>query len=151
MVCGDNIAYVREHHGIEIDPAKLQFRGVIVRADIVDCVKLSDSPWFMGKFGFMVRYAQSAVCPQQRHARCAASIHLPPIDLELATTALKLLVQPRRFGGPSFRSIAARDHITGTVLVFVGRYRRVATHRSDLQHFPPNLNRGGIGRASLRH
>ena len=32
--------------------------GIIGQAEIYDCVDNSDSPWFMGKFGFKVRKAE---------------------------------------------------------------------------------------------
>jgi hypothetical protein len=38
-------------------PADLERGGIIGRAEIVDCVKHSLSPWFMGEFGFVIRNA----------------------------------------------------------------------------------------------
>jgi ASCH domain len=37
---------------------ELQRGGIIGSVDIVDCVSQSDSPWFMGKFGFVLRNPQ---------------------------------------------------------------------------------------------
>lgn len=31
--------------------------GIVGRAEIVDCVKASESPWFVGEFGFVLRDA----------------------------------------------------------------------------------------------
>lgn len=33
----------------------LQRGGIVGRAEIVDCVESSDSPWFVGPFGFVLR------------------------------------------------------------------------------------------------
>lgn len=35
--------------------AVLQFGGIIGSVEIVDCVQHSESPWFFGKYGFMLR------------------------------------------------------------------------------------------------
>lgn len=39
--------------GFEFDA--LERGGIIGSAEIVDCVTASDSPWFMGEFGFVLR------------------------------------------------------------------------------------------------
>jgi hypothetical protein len=44
--------------GIEIDPATLDRGGVIGSVEIVDCVDYSESPWFFGPFGFLLRSPQ---------------------------------------------------------------------------------------------
>lgn len=36
---------------------ELQRGGIVGQAEIVDCVEESDSPWFFGKFGFVLRNA----------------------------------------------------------------------------------------------
>jgi hypothetical protein len=91
---------VRKHYGIEIDPAKLQFGGIIGRAEIVDCVKRSDSPWFMGMFGFVLCHAcKLPFIPNKGTlGLCAAPANLPPIYLEdcVNTKALRQLVRPGR-------------------------------------------------------
>ena len=42
-------------------PTKNQFKlgGIIGIAEIIDCVIESDSPWFSGPYGFVIRNAQS--------------------------------------------------------------------------------------------
>jgi hypothetical protein len=49
---------VREQFGIEIPPGdQVERGGVIGRAEIVDCVTQSQSPWFWGPYGFVLRNA----------------------------------------------------------------------------------------------
>ena len=36
-------------------PKQLQRGGIVGSVDIADCVQRSDSPWFQGKFGFVLR------------------------------------------------------------------------------------------------
>ncbi len=43
------------HPPLRIDIAK---GGIIGTADIVDCVEVSDSPWFFGRYGFVLRNVQ---------------------------------------------------------------------------------------------
>lgn len=38
-------------------PEKLPLGGIVGRAEIVDCVEQSDSPWFFGPYGFVLRRA----------------------------------------------------------------------------------------------
>lgn len=38
-------------------PVDFDLGGIVGRAEIVDCVTLSDSPWFCGPFGFVIRNA----------------------------------------------------------------------------------------------
>lgn len=48
--------------GLRLPPRKDLDRGGIVGAvDIVDCVRTSDSPWFIGECGFVL--ANAAPCP----------------------------------------------------------------------------------------
>lgn len=44
--------------GVTAAPARLVFGGIIGTAEIVDCVDASDSPWFFGRYGFVLRNAQ---------------------------------------------------------------------------------------------
>lgn len=46
--------------GIETipDASELERGGIIGEAEIVDCVTESDSPWFFGKYGFVLRNAK---------------------------------------------------------------------------------------------
>lgn len=37
------------------DPADMGFGGIVGSVEIVDCVTQSDSPWFFGRFGFVLR------------------------------------------------------------------------------------------------
>lgn len=39
-------------------PQTLQRGGIIGVAEIVDCVETSDSPWFFGRYGFVLRNAR---------------------------------------------------------------------------------------------
>lgn len=50
--------YVRLKMGIEI-PEKLPLGGIVGQVEIVDCVQQSDSPWFFGPHGFVLRRAQA--------------------------------------------------------------------------------------------
>jgi hypothetical protein len=40
------------------DPPSLLRGGIIGTAEIVDCVEASDSPWFFGRYGFVLRNAR---------------------------------------------------------------------------------------------
>ncbi|MDO8934199.1 MAG: ASCH domain-containing protein [Rhodocyclaceae bacterium] len=42
-----------ENHGIKI-PRDLPLGGIVGEATIIDCVDVSDSPWFLGPFGFVL-------------------------------------------------------------------------------------------------
>lgn len=39
-------------------PAEFERGGIVGQAEIVDCVTASRSPWFVGKFGFLIRNAR---------------------------------------------------------------------------------------------
>ena len=39
-------------------PARDSFGGIVGIAELVDCVDASDSPWFFGPFGFVLRSAR---------------------------------------------------------------------------------------------
>lgn len=41
-----------------VDGEMLDFGGIIGTAEIVDCVETSDSPWFVGPFGLVLRNIQ---------------------------------------------------------------------------------------------
>lgn len=41
--------------GIELDDLKRSCGCIVGKVDIVDCVMLSSSPWFFGKYGFVLR------------------------------------------------------------------------------------------------
>lgn len=45
-------------HGVCASPAHCQRGGIIGVAEIVDCVVESDSPWFFGPYGFVIRNAR---------------------------------------------------------------------------------------------
>ncbi len=45
-------------HGLCAAPYRLDRGGIIGIAEIVDCVRQSDSPWFFGRFGFVLRNAR---------------------------------------------------------------------------------------------
>lgn len=44
--------------GVTAAPARLDRGGIIGTAEIVDCVMHSDSPWFQGRFGFVLANVQ---------------------------------------------------------------------------------------------
>lgn len=44
--------------GVCAAPDRLERGGIIGVAEIVDCVSYSDSPWFFGHYGFVLRNAQ---------------------------------------------------------------------------------------------
>lgn len=39
-------------------PDRLRFGGIVGEAEIVDCVERSDDPWFVGRFGIVLRNAK---------------------------------------------------------------------------------------------
>ncbi len=41
--------------GVTAAPQRLNHGGIIGTAEIVDCVEASDSPWFFGRYGFVLR------------------------------------------------------------------------------------------------
>lgn len=54
------LRFRRDEEGIALDPptpplADLPRGGIVGEAEIVDCVTRSDSPWFFGKYGFVLR------------------------------------------------------------------------------------------------
>lgn len=51
--------WLTKWHGVCAAPYRLDRGGIIGVAEIVDCVRVSDSPWFFGRFGFVLRNA----CP----------------------------------------------------------------------------------------
>lgn len=56
----DLLAVIR--HDIELPPFEaLERGGVVGEAEIVDCVSESDSPWFFGAYGFVLRNARPLV------------------------------------------------------------------------------------------
>lgn len=46
-------------HGVTAAPHRLDYGGIIGVAEIVDCVEASESPWFFGRFGFVLRNARA--------------------------------------------------------------------------------------------
>jgi hypothetical protein len=48
-------AWLDRWHGVTASPAKLQHGGIIGIAEVTDCVDASDSPWFFGAYGFVLR------------------------------------------------------------------------------------------------
>lgn len=55
----ENVAYFAKGLGILIPSMKdLNRGGIIGTAEITDCVRRSDSPWFFGKFGFTLSNAK---------------------------------------------------------------------------------------------
>lgn len=56
---GNRLDWLAAKRGFELPPLDKMTRGGIVGSvDIVDCVSHSDSPWFFGKFGFVLRNPQ---------------------------------------------------------------------------------------------
>lgn len=49
--------WLMKWHGVTASPDKLERGGIIGVANIVDCVTDSDSPWFMGRYGFVLANA----------------------------------------------------------------------------------------------
>lgn len=52
-----NVLLKNQYKNIEI-PMELPAGGIIGSVEIVDCVDKSDSPWFFGKFGFVLKNPQ---------------------------------------------------------------------------------------------
>jgi hypothetical protein len=50
----DDIVYIESRFGIEV-PRDLPTGGIVGSVEIVDCVAISESPWFFGKFGFVLK------------------------------------------------------------------------------------------------
>lgn len=50
--------WLMKWHGVCAAPYRLDRGGIIGVAEIVDCVQHSDSPWFFGRFGFVLRNAR---------------------------------------------------------------------------------------------
>jgi hypothetical protein len=51
-------AWVSETHGILV-PERLELGGIVGGCEIVGCVIASDSPWFSGPYGFVLRHQTS--------------------------------------------------------------------------------------------
>lgn len=50
--------WLTKWHGLCAAPYMLERGGIIGVADIVDCVDTSDSPWFFGRYGFVLKNAR---------------------------------------------------------------------------------------------
>jgi hypothetical protein len=48
-------AWVRDTHGILV-PERPDLGGIVGGCEIVGCVTASDSPWFQGRYGFVLRH-----------------------------------------------------------------------------------------------
>ena len=53
----DALQWCKQAVGVspEIDPAVIPFGCIVGHVDLVDCVEQSESPWFVGEFGFVLR------------------------------------------------------------------------------------------------
>lgn len=51
-------AWIDRWHGVTAAPYRLDRGGIIGVAEIVDCVDDSDSPWFLGRYGLVLRNAR---------------------------------------------------------------------------------------------
>lgn len=51
----DGLRFVEDQVGREIDPEERPRGGVLGIVEIVDCVTESESPWFFGEYGFVLR------------------------------------------------------------------------------------------------
>lgn len=55
----DGYEYITEILKLDLPPIdKLQTGGIVGISEIVDCLELSSSPWFFGKYGFVVTNAR---------------------------------------------------------------------------------------------
>lgn len=55
----EDAEWTAEENGVKLPPFEALERGGIVgEVDIVDCVTRSESPWFFGDYGFVLRNAQ---------------------------------------------------------------------------------------------
>lgn len=52
-------AWLDKWLGVTPAPYLLKRGGIIGTAEIVDCVEASDSPWFFGRYGFVLRNVRS--------------------------------------------------------------------------------------------
>lgn len=52
---GVDQAWLDRWLGVTPAPYRLDRGGIIGTAEIVDCVEQSDSPWFFGRYGFVLR------------------------------------------------------------------------------------------------
>jgi hypothetical protein len=55
----EEASWTADDNGVTLPPyEQLERGGIIGLAEIVDCVNRSESPWFFGKFGFVLRNAK---------------------------------------------------------------------------------------------
>jgi hypothetical protein len=50
--------FVLQTSGFDYYDPEVVTGGIIGKAEIVDCVRQSDSPWFFGRYGFVIRNAR---------------------------------------------------------------------------------------------
>ena len=50
--------FIRRTADRDLKPDALMTGGIIGQVEIVDCVSESDSPWFMGRYGFVLKNAK---------------------------------------------------------------------------------------------
>lgn len=55
----DDLDTVERMAGVKLETDRPLLGGVIGQAEIVDCVTYSDSKWFFGRYGFVLRNAKS--------------------------------------------------------------------------------------------
>jgi len=52
----EEASWTAEDNGVELPPyEQLERGGIVGEVEIVDCVNRSESPWFFGEYGFVLR------------------------------------------------------------------------------------------------
>ena len=55
----EEASWTAEDNGVTLPPyEQLERGGIVGKARIVDCVSRSESPWFFGEYGFVLRDAK---------------------------------------------------------------------------------------------
>lgn len=55
----EETSWTADYNGVELPPyEQLERGGIVGVAEIVDCVNRSESPWFFGEYGFVLRNAK---------------------------------------------------------------------------------------------
>lgn len=56
----ESLKFISENFGIYEGKTEMDFLlgGIVGKSEIIDCVIKSDSPWFFGKFGFVLHNSQ---------------------------------------------------------------------------------------------
>lgn len=91
----DDLELLRVAHPQITFPERFDLGGVVGAATIVDCVADSDSPWFVGTWGFVLQ--QPCACRLVPWRGQLGWFDIPLVDVNAAlTTTERLAILPRR-------------------------------------------------------